>query len=102
MALSARWKDHIEAWQASGLSQAAYCRQHGLNVNTFSGRLSDYLSRALPGQPEALIPIQVRPGSTTAEVPMEPIVLRHGKGHRLELPVTVSPRWLAELLQCLG
>ncbi|MDP3280076.1 MAG: hypothetical protein Q8M57_03330 [Nitrosomonas sp.] len=22
---------HIEAWQTSGMSQAAYCREHGLN-----------------------------------------------------------------------
>ncbi|MER2514194.1 MAG: hypothetical protein ABTQ25_17560 [Nitrosomonas ureae] len=22
---------HIKAWEASGLSQAAYCRDHGLN-----------------------------------------------------------------------
>ncbi len=37
MALSARWKNHIEAWQASGLSQAEYCRRHGLNANTLVG-----------------------------------------------------------------
>ncbi|WP_416188685.1 IS66 family insertion sequence element accessory protein TnpA, partial [Nitrosomonas sp.] len=26
---------HIEAWQISGMSQAAYCREHGLNTKTF-------------------------------------------------------------------
>ncbi|MBK7491028.1 MAG: IS66 family insertion sequence element accessory protein TnpB, partial [Nitrosomonas sp.] len=26
---------HIEAWQTSGMSQAAYCREHGLNTKTF-------------------------------------------------------------------
>ena len=26
---------HIEAWQNSGMSQAAYCREHGLNTKTF-------------------------------------------------------------------
>ena len=34
------WDQHIEAWQASGLSQAAYCRLHGLAISTFSARLS--------------------------------------------------------------
>ena len=26
---------HIEAWKTSGTSQAAYCREHGLNTKTF-------------------------------------------------------------------
>jgi len=26
---------HIGAWQTSGMSQAAYCREHGLNTKTF-------------------------------------------------------------------
>ena len=69
MALSAHWKNHIEAWQVSGLSQAAYCRQHGLNANTFSGRLRDY--RALPEPTPAelkLIPVHVEPGAAPAKV----------------------------------
>lgn len=28
--LKDHWTHHIEAWQASGLSQNAYCREHGL------------------------------------------------------------------------
>jgi hypothetical protein len=42
MALPAFWRSHIEAWQASSLTQAAYCRRHGLNPGTFSGRLREY------------------------------------------------------------
>jgi hypothetical protein len=100
MALSTHWKNHIEDWQASGLSQAEYCRRHGLNANTFSGRLRDYKSQGLPRPPE-LIPVQVRPLPTAAEAAAGPVVLWHG-GQRLEFPAAVSPRWLAELLQCLG
>jgi hypothetical protein len=29
------------------------------------------------------------------------IVLHHAKGHRLELPASVSVSWLGELLRCL-
>ena len=25
------WKEHLDAWQISGLSQVEYCRQHGLS-----------------------------------------------------------------------
>jgi hypothetical protein len=99
MALSARWRNHIEAWQQSGLSQAAYCRQQGLNANTFSGRLRDY--RALPPPKPAelkLLPVRVESSGAPAGV----LVLRLPRGQQLELPTTVPPRWLAELLQCLG
>jgi len=100
MALSTHWKNHIEDWQDSGLSQAEYCRQHGLNAKTFSGRLRDSTSQGLPRPPE-LIPVQVQPLPKAAEAVAGPIVLWH-RDLRLELPAAVSPRWLAELLQCLG
>ena len=29
------WQDHLEQWQRSGLTQVAYCRQHGLNRDQF-------------------------------------------------------------------
>lgn len=32
------WLAHIEQWQSSGLSQAAYCRQHDLCEQKFSYR----------------------------------------------------------------
>ena len=100
MALSALWKKHIEDWQAGGLSQAEYCRRQGLNANTFSGRLRDYKSQGLSRPPE-LIPVQVQPLPKAAEAAAGPVVLWH-RGHRVEFPSAVSPRFLAELLQCLG
>jgi hypothetical protein len=29
------WKSHVEQWQQSGLSQRAYCRNHGLKPDRF-------------------------------------------------------------------
>ena len=100
MAITERWKNHIEAWQSSGLSQAEYCRRHGLNANTFSGRLHHYRSQRSPRPPE-LIPVHVQPLPTVAEAAAGPVVLWH-RGHNIEFPGAVSPRWLAELLRCLG
>ena len=68
MALSARWKNRIEEWQAE------YCRQHGLNANTFSGRLSHHRSQEKPRQPE-LIPVQVQPVPTASDAAAGPVVL---------------------------
>lgn len=95
MAITSKWRQHIEAWQSSGLSQAEYCSQQQVNVRTFTARLSDY--RKLPATvSSALIPVQVEPAPTAA------IVFTHAQGHRLELPASVSARWVAELLQCLA
>lgn len=63
MALSAHWKTHINAWQSSGLSQAAYCRQHQLTYSTFSARLCKFRAQAKssPSAPPVLLPIHVQP-----------------------------------------
>jgi len=34
MAVTSKWRQHIEAWQSSGLSQAEYCAQQQINVFT--------------------------------------------------------------------
>lgn len=95
MAVTAKWRQHIEAWRRSGLSQAEYCLQQKINVRTFTARLSDY--RKLPATvSSALIPVQVEQATTAS------IVFTHAQGHRLELPASVSARWVAELLQCLA
>jgi len=110
MAARTDWNHHIEAWQASGLSQAAYCRLHGLGVSSFSARLSEHRASPPPAPSPAsgLVPVRVGPADSpaiaaTAEAPADkPLVLRTASGHRLELPASAEPRWVAELLRCLG
>lgn len=94
MALSTKWLQHIEAWQQSGLPQATYCRQQQLNYRTFSARLCEYRKLQL-GSPQALIPVQITPSIN------QTMVLRHAKGHQVDLPMSLSAAWLAELLRCL-
>ena len=96
MALSTRWRHHIEQWQSANLPQADYCRQHGLNRKTFSARLSEFRNGEQSVLTPVLIPVQIE-----ATAPGQ-IVLHHAKGHRLELPATLSASWLGELLRCLG
>lgn len=102
MALPAFWKDHIEAWQASGLTQAAYCRQQRLNPGTFSSRLREYRASPAVGEAPGLIPIRLEPEVASLALPSPPLILRLASGHGLEVPASVEPRWLAELLRCLG
>jgi len=98
MALSKHWLNHIEGWQRSGLSQAAYCRQHDLNANSFTGRLSEFRKKAGSVSSE-LIPVQV---SVDKEPPSTNNLVLSVNNCRLELPAPVSAQWLADLLRCLN
>jgi IS30 family transposase len=98
-ALSNQSTQHIESWQSSGLSQAAYCRQHGIHPNTFSSWLR-FCKNQAPA-PIALIPVQVEATHQVQQAPSL-LVLQHASGHRLELPATQSAQWVAQLWQCLG
>ncbi len=101
MASPTNWKQHIEAWRAGGLSQAAYCRSHGLSPTTFSARVRALKASPTqpPPTPPALVPVRVEPAKLH---PAEPLVLRTASGHCLELPASSAPGWVAELLRCLG
>jgi hypothetical protein len=89
---------HITLWQAGSQSQADYCRQNGLNAKTFSRWLRIYHDAGKQPSP-SLIPIEIKP----AVIPItETLRLRFSSGYTLELPASISPRWVSELLQCLG
>ena len=90
--------EHIKAWQASGLTQGGYCQQQGLNVKTFSRWFRAYRLSMPPAKP-LLMPVEIKPANTQA---LASLWLRLPTGQALELPVNISPRWLAELLQGLG
>ena len=95
MSITSKWRQHIEAWQRSDLTQAEYCAEQQINVRTFTARLSDY-RKSSQSDSAALIPVQVKPTATGT------ITFTHAQGHRLELPISVSAQWLAELLRCLA
>lgn len=85
------WSSHMAAWKSSGLSQAAYCRQHALSLPSFG-----YWRRVLGRPPErrsslALVPILVGETDTAAEV----IEVRLPNGLQVQLPLDMSAlRWL--------
>ncbi len=101
MAITNYWRCHIEAWQNSGLSQTAYCRQHQLNSRSFTARLSEYRRETGEEKP-VLIPVTVTEASGELNPEPKTIVLHCLQGHRLELPETISAQWLSVLLRGLG
>lgn len=101
MAITERWRNHIEAWQGSGLRQADYCRQHAINYRAFAARLSGYRGAGVAEKP-LLVPVTVAEESAGAEPQPRTRVLTLKQGHRLEVPGAVSASWLAALLRGLG
>ena len=102
MKINTQWCRHVEAWRESGLSQAAYCHQQGLNRKTFSvwtRRVQVDLSMD-KNVPLGLLPVQVEPSASVASTQAS-MMLRLAHGAQLELSTDVPPRWLAELLRCL-
>jgi hypothetical protein len=98
MALSIHQQRHIEAWQSSSLSQAAYCREHKLNSKTFGNWLRTYRAEQIDSQvPAAMIPVSIKPAISSTSA----LYLYGSGGHTLQLPADVSPQWLGELLKCL-
>jgi hypothetical protein len=98
MALTKHWLKHIEAWQRSGLSQAAYCRQASINANSFSGRLSEFRAQGMSALPE-LIPVQIKDDEPSS---LASVLVLTIQDCRLELPTSVSAQWLSQLMRCLS
>jgi transposase-like protein len=96
MSLSETRRIHIEAWQKSGVTQVAYCREHGLNTKTFGNWVRKHRAGQVIRSP-ALVPVTIKPMPASADM----LHLRGRGDHVLELPSTVSPHWLGELLKCL-
>lgn len=103
MAVTSKWRQHIENWQTSGLPQAQYCAQQSINVRTFSARLCEYRKEP-KSESVALVPVQMAPAEPASVAPpaLAAMVLTHVQGHRLELSSSVPAAWVAELLRCLA
>lgn len=97
----AEWQALVTEQQASGLSVAAFCLKHGLVDKTFYNQRNK-LGRA-PRSTDGPKPgfVQVRPVPVTLNASSGSVVLHH-RHSRLELSTTVSPGWLAELMQALS
>lgn len=85
------WHDHFTAWQSSGLSQGAYCEQHGLKFSNFT-----YWRTRHNRQQRKLVPL-----SMPASAPLDRVTLDLPYGVRLGLPSTALPDVLPVVLHAL-
>ncbi|MBM5575327.1 hypothetical protein [Deefgea sp. CFH1-16] len=98
----------VHIWRASGLTQAAFCRQHGYKRATFSSwvkRHQTHLSAtttfdAAPITNSSIAPLTL----VTTQWPTpsaETLQLRLANGVDLTLPTSTCATWLANLLRAL-
>lgn len=91
------WKPHIDGWRDSGLNQAAYCRQHGLDLRRFGyWRRTLQPARAAASLP-ALVPIVV------ADAPSvdDRVEVHLPNGLQVRLPTGLDPTRLVPLIRAL-
>ena len=62
------WQEHLVQWQASGMTQVAYCRQHGLNRDQFGYWKKRLLSARLPDAAPGFIAVQMASAGATLTV----------------------------------
>ena len=85
------WNDHVIAWQHSGLSQSAYCQQHGLKLSNFS-----YWRTRSNKKPSKLLPLN--PTSTMSH---DRVIVDIPGGVRIEMRAQTLPDLLPGILQHL-
>lgn len=75
------WPEHVSKWRDSGLSQADYCRQHGLCQNSLSYHKLKSSTELMPtkGESAGFVRVQVIPQPQYHE----PLTLHFANGTRL-------------------
>ena len=82
------WKGHLAEWRSSGLTQAAYCRQHSLNIPSLG-----YWRRSLETRSattsSSVLPIVI------GEVSSEVVEVYLPNGLHARVPTGMAPsRWV--------
>ncbi len=94
------WKKHIAAWENSGVSQAEYCREHGLSVKTFGYHKRRTVASA---KPQKVIPVPKTAIRTEEKArACKPISLCSPGGFRIEIEPGFCQLTLKQLLEVVA
>ena len=97
----ADWLQHISAWRTSGLTQAAYCREHQLNAKSLNRWILRNSAVSPATVPLNAIPAVIKPSTPVVSSAPSNMLLQHRSGWQLSLPADVQTTWLAQLLNGL-
>jgi|WetSurMetagenome_2_1015567.scaffolds.fasta_scaffold100648_1 hypothetical protein len=92
-----KWKNHMEAWDVSGITQVEYCRLHGLSVHQFTYWKSHFKRN---NGTTSLIPVQINPKLFQSE-PAGKAILRLNieNGLQIEIDNDFDPSLLSEVIR---
>ena len=100
---AAYWSEHVAAWQRSGLSQGAYCRQYGLSQSSLSywrKRLGANDRDATSFVTIVPVPLLASAQADMASAP-EPLLVHVGDGFRIEIRGDFAAPVLEKLVRTL-
>jgi hypothetical protein len=89
-----QWLDLLNEQAKSGMSVAAFCRDNHINAKNFYNHRSQ--ARKLVAKSSPFSRAQLTADNQNTAV----VTLRHG-ATQLSFPPSVSPKWLANLMQAL-
>lgn len=102
---AAYWSAHVAAWQRSGLSQGAYCREYALSQSSLSywrKRLGETNDReAAPFVTIVPVPLPASAQADMATAP-EPMLVHVGNALRIEIRGDFSAPVLEKLVRTLA
>lgn len=90
-----QWLDFLSEQKQSGLTVAAFCRDKNINAKNFYNH--SLKARRASSKTPPFVKAQLSPDRPVATG----ITLQHGKT-QINLPASVSPQWLAQLLATLA
>jgi hypothetical protein len=108
------WKQHINKWEESGLSQSEYRGKHGLSPHLFSYWKKKLKSQKVPAalvavsiQPDSLQPLSIQPDSHQNQPHSRPesasgLSLRFGDGIRLDIEEHFNTNTLRRVMSVIG
>ena len=96
------WLNHIEAWQASDLSQTEYARRHNLSAKTFNYHKRRHCKTPAESRPvQSVVPVVVETPEVSNVPNTSGIILSTPQGIKVELEPGFDTDCLKRLLEVL-
>jgi len=95
------WRQHLDGWRTSGLTQQEYCRQHGLKFSTLA-RYRNRINRERKAPVQSFIPIAIKAESEGLNKGVfDPIEIRLRNGRCLAVADAFDEAKLGRLVRLL-
>ncbi len=88
------WQQHMEAWQASDLTQPAYCQQHAISLAAF-GYWRTRLKKCNDAPPVNFFPVRLKQASPNS------LTLKINGRHSIEIDTNFDGDLLTRVIQAI-